>query len=114
MTVSFALLIAYAALFIALGLWIGRRAQASDFFVAGRRFGPGLIRKQVSLDMIVSVEPVRTNVIESWGIHQSRFGWLYNVSGFDAVAIRMKNGQHFALGTDEPEQLAARLKAARG
>ena len=32
---------------------------------------------------------------------------------FDAVAIRMKNGQHFALGTDEPEQLVARLKAAQ-
>ena len=77
------------------------------------RFGPGLLRKRVALDMIVSAEPVRTNVIEGWGIHLSRFGWLYNVSGFDAVAIKMKNGQHFALGTDEPEQLLARLKAAR-
>ena len=77
------------------------------------RFGPGLIRKQVALDMIVSAEPVRTNVIEGWGIHLSRFGWLYNVSGFDAVAIKMKNGQHFALGTDEPEQLVARLKSAQ-
>ena len=73
------------------------------------RFGPGLIRKRVPLDMITSAEPVRTNVIEGWGIHLSRFGWLYNVSGFDAVAIRMKNGQHFALGTDEPETLAAHL-----
>jgi hypothetical protein len=77
------------------------------------RFGPGLIRENVPLDMIVSVEPVRTNVLEGWGIHLSRFGWLYNVSGFDAVAIKMKNGQHFALGTDEPEQLVARLKAAQ-
>jgi hypothetical protein len=76
------------------------------------RFGPGLIRKQVSLDMIVSVEQVRTNVIEGWGIHLSRFGWLYNVSGFDAVAIKMKNGQHFALGTDEPEALVARLNVS--
>ena len=74
------------------------------------RFGPGLIRKWVALDMIVSAEPVRTNVIEGWGIHLSRFGWLYNVSGFDAVAIRMKNGQHFALGTDEPEALCRALQ----
>jgi hypothetical protein len=73
------------------------------------RFGPGLISKRVPLDMITSAAPVRTNVIEGWGIHLSRFGWLYNVSGFDAVAIRMKNGQHFALGTDEPEALAAQL-----
>ncbi len=55
--------------------------------------------------MIVSVELVRTNVLEGWGIHLSRFGWLYNVSGFNAVAIKMKNGQHFAFGTDEPEAL---------
>ena len=73
------------------------------------RFGPGWIRKQVPLDMILSADPVRTNVLEGWGIHLSRFGWLYNVSGFDAVAIRMKNGRHFALGTDEPTVLAARL-----
>ena len=74
------------------------------------RFGPGWIRKQVSLDLILSAEPVRTNFIEGWGIHLSRFGWLYNVSGYDAVAIRMKNGQHFALGTDEPAVLVAQLK----
>lgn len=77
------------------------------------RFGPGLIRKRVALDMIVSAEPVRTNVLEGWGIHLGRYGWLYNVSGFDAVAIKMKNGQHFALGTDEPEQLVMCLKAAQ-
>jgi hypothetical protein len=76
------------------------------------RFGPGLIRKRVALDMIVSVQSVRTNVLEGWGIHLSRFGWLYNVSGFDAVAIKMKNGQHFALGTDEPEALCRALQAA--
>jgi hypothetical protein len=74
------------------------------------RFGPGLIRKRVALDMIVSVKPVRTNVLEGWGIHLSRFGWLYNVSGYDAVAIKMKNGQHFALGTDEPEALCRALQ----
>jgi hypothetical protein len=74
------------------------------------RFGPGWIRKQVSLDLILSAEPVRTNFIEGWGIHLSRFGWLYNASGYDAVAIRMKNGQHFALGTDEPAVLAAQFK----
>jgi len=43
LNVSFALLIAYAASFITLGLWIGRRARAAEFFVAGRTLGPGLI-----------------------------------------------------------------------
>jgi SSS family solute:Na+ symporter len=39
-----ALLVVYSAAQIALGLWIGRRVRTStDFFVAGRRLGPGLI-----------------------------------------------------------------------
>lgn len=73
-------------------------------------FGPGWIRKSVPLTEVSSATPVRTNTLEGWGIHYSRFGWLYNVSGFDAVAIQLKNGRKFALGTDEPGELAARLK----
>jgi len=39
-----ALLLAYSALLIGLGLWLGRRVRGSgDFFVAGRRLGPGLL-----------------------------------------------------------------------
>jgi solute:Na+ symporter, SSS family len=39
-----ALLLAYSAGLIALGLWIGRSVTgAKEFFVAGRRLGPGLI-----------------------------------------------------------------------
>ena len=35
---------AYSLLLMALGLWIGRRVRGtSDFFVAGRRLGPGLL-----------------------------------------------------------------------
>ncbi|MEO8076569.1 MAG: sodium:solute symporter family protein [Acidobacteriota bacterium] len=41
---SLALLLAYAAAQIALGIWTGRRVRtASDFFVAGRALGPGLL-----------------------------------------------------------------------
>ena len=73
------------------------------------RFGPGWIHKQVPLAEIASSRIVRTNVIEGWGIHFSRFGWLNNVSGFDAVAITMKNGKRFCLGTDEPAVLMTKL-----
>jgi SSS family solute:Na+ symporter len=38
------LLVAYSAIQIGLGLWIGRRVHtAKDFFVAGRALGPGLL-----------------------------------------------------------------------
>ena len=96
---------------LAIGAWLfhSLTVEITDCELCWR-FGPGLIRKRVSLDQIVSVQVVRTNWLEGWGIHLSRYGWLYNVSGFDAVAIKMKNGQHFVLGTDEPEKLAAQLQ----
>jgi hypothetical protein len=31
--------------------------------------------------------------------------WIYNVSGFDAVEIKMKDGKTYRIGTDEPEKL---------
>ena len=44
MTLHLALLLAYSAALVALGLWIGRRVHgAKDFFVAGRGLGAGLI-----------------------------------------------------------------------
>ncbi len=67
------------------------------------RFGPRFICQQILLDEITAAERFRTNALEGWGIHPSRFGWLYSVSGFDAVAIKLKNGKSFCLGTDEPE-----------
>jgi SSS family solute:Na+ symporter len=42
--VYLALLLGYAGLQVALGLWLSRRVRTSgDFFVAGRRIGPGLL-----------------------------------------------------------------------
>lgn len=44
MSVQLVVLAAYAALQVLLGLWMGRKVKdAGDFFVAGRRLGPGLL-----------------------------------------------------------------------
>ena len=44
MNLALVLLLAYSVGLIALGLWIGRRVgTSSDFFVAGRSLGPGLL-----------------------------------------------------------------------
>ena len=77
-------------------------------------FGIGLIRKRARLDEIAKAEQVRTNFLEGWGIHLSRYGWLYNVSGWDAIAFTMKNGKCFAIGTDEPQALLASVNGIRG
>jgi hypothetical protein len=72
-------------------------------------FGPSLIRKQVALSEIVSAVPVKNG--PSWGIHWSpRTGWLYNVSGWHAVLVTLRDGKKFTLGTDEPAALAEAIK----
>ena len=44
MSLPLAILLLYAGLLMAVGVWVGRRVQtSSEFFVAGRRLGPGLI-----------------------------------------------------------------------
>jgi len=75
-------------------------------------FGPGIIRKRVPLADIVRCEPIRIRWWYGWGIHVTPCGWLYNVSGFDAVAITLRDGRKLALGTDDPHGLTAGVRDA--
>jgi hypothetical protein len=75
-------------------------------------FGPGLFRKKILLSDIRGAEVARTRLIHGWGIHRITRGWLYNVSGFDAVAVRLDTGKEILLGTDEPERLRAAILQA--
>jgi hypothetical protein len=77
------------------------------------RFGIGLIRKSIPLGEIVKAEPVRNRWIYGWGIHMTPTGWLYNVSGLEAVEITLKSGKSLRIGTDQPNELAAAINRAR-
>lgn len=54
-------------------------------------FGPRFW-KEVFLDEIVRVEQVRNSPLMGWGIRWMGNGWLYNVSGLDAVEIETTDG----------------------
>ena len=76
------------------------------------RFGHlGYPRGRVKLGDIASATITRTTFWEGWGIRLTRRGWLYNVSGNDAVLIARHNGKAFLLGTDEPRKLKTALDA---
>ena len=75
-------------------------------------FGPGIIRKRVGLVQIVGCEPIRIRWWYGWGIHLTPYGWIYNVSGFDAVAITLRDGRKFAFGTDDPHGLTTGIRDA--
>ncbi len=71
------------------------------------KFGYGIFRKRFTLKGIISIRTVKNHWYYGWGI---RFWWwprmvIFNVSGFDAVEIKMKNGKTYRIGTDEPKKL---------
>ena len=76
------------------------------------RFGVGVIRRQFRVKDIDSAEQVRNRWWYGWGIKLTPHGWLFSVSGLDAVQIRLKNGRQYRIGTDEPERLLDAIETA--
>lgn len=76
-------------------------------------FGPGLWKYRMALSDIAAVQIVRNNVLNGFGIRMRPGFRLYNVSGLDAVELRLTNGEVRQLGTDDAAGLAAVLKSSR-
>jgi hypothetical protein len=75
-------------------------------------FGPGFWSYRLGFDEIRSVAVVRNHWWNGFGIRTAPGFRLYNVSGLDAVEIKLKSGDIRRIGTDDPEGLAAVLTAA--
>lgn len=78
------------------------------------RFGLGLIRRTVPLSSVRGYRPVRNAWYYGWGIRWFPGGVLYNVSGLDAVELRLEGGKLLRIGTDEPEALCAAIREVVG
>lgn len=107
---AFAIIIVIAAILISFG-WLTVEVSAHSIFLV---FGIGLVRKTFVTKDIASVQPVKNHWYYGWGIRLWLwpYMWIYNVSGFDAVEIIMKNGRRYRIGTDDPAGLAAAIKQA--
>ncbi len=78
------------------------------------KFGYGIFRKHFLISEIASVEQVKNHWYYGWGIRVWfwPYMWIYNVSGFDAVELVMKNGRVYRIGTNVPGELEAAIKTA--
>ena len=106
------LIVAITGLFLFLIGWI---LGSLTVAIAGGNlswwFGPGFWKKRVAIDEIESCEAVRNRWWWGWGIRYYGKGWLYNVSGLDAVEMTLKTGKSIRIGTDEPEALVAAIRS---
>ena len=78
------------------------------------KFGYGIFARRFALNQIARVRSVKNHWYYGWGIRLWLWPkmWIYNVSGFDAVEITMKNGKVYRIGTDVPGELEAAIKQA--
>ena len=97
-----ALLVAALGMFCCLTIEIDRR-QLRCFF------GPGLIRRTIAVHEIASAQPVRNRWYYGWGIRLTPNGWMYNVSGLEAVELSLASGGSFRIGTDRPDEVVRAL-----
>lgn len=76
------------------------------------KFGWGIFRKRFPLQEIASVASVKNPWYVGWGIRLWLwpYMWIYNVSGFDAVEIVLKNGKRYRIGTDAPKDREAAIR----
>ena len=78
------------------------------------KLGYGIFAKMFPLNQIASVQAVKNHWYYGWGVKVWfwPYMWIYNVSGFDAVEIIMRNGKIYRIGTDTPSELEVVIKQA--
>lgn len=121
---SIILLVSAAAICAALGAYtnsIAFRVTAVILLIAGMfmssltvtvspdavtySFGGRIYSGQIAMRDIVLAEPATTSVFDGWGIRITGEGMLYNISGRQAVRVRLRTGKALRLGTDDPAGL---------
>lgn len=69
------------------------------------RFGPlPLAATQIDYSEIISVTQERSTIFDGWGLRRTRGGWLWNIWGFDCIAITTKT-KTVRVGTQQPTEL---------
>lgn len=71
------------------------------------KFAYGIYKKKFLLSDIMSAKSVKNHWYYGWGIKLWLWPkmWIYSVSGFNAVEIKLKNGRVYRIGTDEAKKL---------
>ncbi len=63
---------------------------------------------------IIGAIPTKTAPVSGWGIRITTRGWLYNVSGRNAVIVATSDGKQFLVGSDEAVALADAINGSLG
>ncbi|WP_297798579.1 hypothetical protein [uncultured Eudoraea sp.] len=71
------------------------------------------VHKNVKWNDIKSAKIVNYGFVGGWGIHLwTQYGTVYNIKGNKGLAIELKNGKKFLLGTQKENELSEVIKKA--
>lgn len=101
-----------AALFLAIGWTFSSLRVVVDATQVRVAFGAGWPHTSIPLADVVAAAPARNRWWWGFGIRYTPSGWMWNVSGLDAVVLDRRAGRAFRIGTDDPQGLAGALRAA--
>lgn len=75
------------------------------------KFGYGIFAKKFALNQIDSVQAIKNHWYYGWVIRAWfwPYMWIYNISNFNAVEIKMRNGKTYRIGTDDATNLESAL-----
>lgn len=73
-------------------------------------FGIGMIRRRIPITKIISITEVTNPWYYGWGMRIIPNGWLYNVSGPQAVELQLDTGRVVRIGTRRQAELAGVLR----
>jgi hypothetical protein len=71
------------------------------------------VDRHISIADIAGFEPRTYNpILAGYGIHITPYGWVYNVSGREGVALTLTNGKRLLIGTQRQQELVSALAQA--
>ena len=102
---SFVLLIAILMLFWFMRLKTTINSSGIDF-----KFTP-FVHKKTAWNEIESAEVINYGFVGGWGIRLwTKYGTVYNAKGNKGLAIQLKSGKNFLIGTQKEEELRKIIK----
>ena len=110
---AFIPILAATILAIALLLFHSLTVKVSHAEIA-LSFGIGMIRKRFATADVAGAAAVRNRWYYGWGVRLTPHGWLFNVSGLDAVELELENGRTYRIGTDQPVELLHAIESVTG
>lgn len=79
------------------------------------KLGVGLIRKTYKISDISTCRPVVNSPLYGVGIRMIPGGWLFNVTGIDAIELRFRNKASVVrIGTNKPEEISRLIHSIIG